>query len=295
MKLKDIQEKAFELGWQDVGITDATIPEPDILAYQRWVKKGHQGPLAYMENEIRCDPDVLLPGAKSAIIFVSYYKQKQVPFKKDAGLIASYARGRDYHNVHRSRLKRFSRWFEEETGEKTRGFSDSKPILERALAAKAGLGWFGKNNLLIHRKFGTFTLLSGILTTAVLDHTDPLPIHMPRCGSCTRCIEACPTGALTPYNLDASKCLSTHLIESKEELSEEVKKQNPGYVFGCDLCQDSCPHNWRKEPITSGDFTPEQGIGTYLNEEQLSLMKPEDLFGTPLRRRGLTGLQSNLR
>ncbi len=294
MNLESIKKKALELGYHDVGITDAIIPEEDIAAYKKWLKHGFHAQLAYMENEIRTAPDMLLPGAKSAIIFISYYKQPTLPFKKGAGLISSYARGRNYHNVHYSRLKKFIRWFEQECGTRQacKPFSDSTPILEKALAVKAGLGWFGKNTLLIHRKYGTFTLISGVLTTVDIQGK-LMNMRLPRCGSCTRCLDACPTQALTkPYQLNAEKCLSNHLIESKDPLPNEITQKNPGYIFGCDICQDVCPHNTRKDPSDCKDFAPESGMGAYLSLADLSEIEknPTKLFGTPLQRRGVDGL-----
>lgn len=292
--LEEIKEAALRLGWDDAGATDATIPEEDIQSYREWIGEERHGDLAYMENQIRCYPEQLLPGAKTAVLFISYYKQEQQPFRSDAGLIASYARGRKYQNVHHRRLKKFIHWLEERSGQAgiAKGFSDTTPILEKALAVRAGLGWFGKNTLLIHRKFGTFIFLSGVLTT--LEITGKvIGMRLPRCGSCTRCIDACPTQAfVSPYKLDARKCLSNHLIESKKELPEEISKKNPGYIFGCDICQDVCPHNVRKQSSQSEDFSPENGIGAYLTLPQLHEISdsPEKLHGTPLQRRGIKGL-----
>lgn len=292
----EIRFMSSRLGWDDFGICDALIPEEDIAAYRLWIANNYHGDLAYMEKQIRCFPTELLPGAQSAIIFVSYYKQKKQEFRSDAGLIASYARGRDYHNVHRRRLKKFIQWLEEKTHQKkiAKGFSDSTPVLEKALAVQAGLGWFGKNTLLIHRKFGTFTLLSGLFTTLKLPTTSTKNLRLPKCGSCTRCLDACPTQAiLSPYTLNASLCLSYHLIESRKPIPEEIQAKNPGYAFGCDICQDVCPHNSRKTLAQTADFAPESGIGTYLTEEKLEgiLQEPEMLFGTPLNRRGASGLK----
>lgn len=297
----EIRETASSLGWDDVGVTTATIPDKDIEAYKEWLDRGHHGSLQYMENEIRCAPEELLPGAKSAIVFITYYKQPHFPHQAGHGLIASYARGRDYHHVHRKRLKKFIGWLEERSQQKNiaKGFSDSTPILEKALAVQAGLGWFGKNTLLIHRRFGTFILLSGVLTTLDLPHSpQSLDTHIPKCGSCTRCLDACPTKALiAPYQLNAQLCLSYHLIESKKPIPAEIQEKNPGYVFGCDICQDVCPHNVRKNPSDAQEFAPEKGIGVYL---ETGIMKeieenPEKLFGTPLQRRGAKGLSDNLK
>ncbi len=292
---EELKAQALALGWEDVGVTEARIPDVDIESYRSWIDQGHHGGLHYMENDVRCDPKQIFPDAKTAILFVSYYKQPQEEFRTGGGVVASYARGRDYHNVHRSRLKKMISWLETRSGETeiARGFSDSVPILERALAVQAGLGWFGKNNLVISRRFGTFFLLSGVLTSLEISG-EIVSTRIPRCGTCTRCLDSCPTGALRPYELNASLCLSNHLIEKKGPVSAEIQAKNPGYVFGCDICQDSCPHNWRKKNSEREEWSPEQGMGPYLKIEDLDQMEEERLFGTPLKRRGLEGLRENL-
>ncbi len=291
----ELRTKALSLGWDDIGVTTPIISEEDISAYRQWLSNGHQARLSYMENELRCYPERLFPGAKSAIIFVSNYKQQRATFAEDRGVIASYARGKDYHNIHHSRLKKMIRWLEERVNQQgiAKGFSDSTPILEKALAVKAGLGWFGKNTLLIHRRFGTFTLLSGLLTTLELSYK-VTSARLPRCGVCTRCLDACPTQALvSPYHLDANLCLSNHLIESKEPIPEDIQKKNPGYAFGCDICQDVCPHNVRSPLAQAEEFSPAAGMGAYLGEREIANIEehPEKLFGTPLKRRGAAGLR----
>lgn len=295
----EIRQKALELGWDDAGATEAKVSKEDIDSWKKWLEAGHHGTMRYMENPLRGSPDKLFEGAKYAILFITYYKQEKLSFETDKGVIASYARGRDYHNVHRKRLKKMISWLEERSGKTgiARGFSDSFPLLEKGLAVKAGLGWFGKNTLLIHRKFGTFTLLSGLLTSLDVEVAKAPDLRLPKCGSCTKCLDSCPTGALlSPFTLDAKRCLSYHLIESKEEIPEEIKKKNPGYAFGCDICQDVCPHNWTKPLSEQKDFAPERGMGSYLDYEKLEqvLEKPEILFGTPLQRRGARGLQENI-
>lgn len=294
---EEIKAEALKLGWDDVGITRAVISNEDIQSYLEWVEDGRQAALKYMENKLRKSPEEYFPGAKSAIVFVTNYKQPKLTFKSKSGLIASYARGRDYHHVHRKRLKKFIQWLEQRTGQAgiAKGFSDSSPVMEKALAVQAGLGWFGKNTLLIHRRFGTFTLLSGVFTTLELQQT-MLTTRLPRCGSCTRCLNACPTQAFTsPYKLDAAKCLSYHLIESKSPIPEEIKKKNPGYIFGCDICQDVCPHNVRPPLSLTKEFSPENGNGAYVTLDDIQVMErhPEKLFGTPLQRRGVEGLKHN--
>lgn len=295
VSLDEIREIALQLGWDDVGVTEAKIQEKGIQEYRKWLQNDSHGDLTYMENQIRAFPQELFPGAQSAIIFVTNYKQERVDFPKDGGLVASYARGRDYHHVHRKRLKKFIKWLEERTGQQNiaKGFSDSTPIMEKPLAVQAGLGWFGKNTLLIHRKFGTFTLLSGVLTTLKLPHT-VLDMFIPRCGVCQRCMDACPTKAITsPYALDAAKCLSYHLIESKKDIPKEIQAKNPGYIFGCDICQDVCPHNVRSKASTAEEFSPSKGMGAILKLSDIERLEatPEKLFGTPLQRRGVKGLR----
>jgi len=292
---EELKEEALKLGFQDIGVTTPDVPEQDQHAFREWIDLGLHAKLKYMENEKRLFPRELFPGIKTILLFISYYKQPKVPFTKGRGLVASYARGRDYHSVHRKRLKQFIAFLEERSGQKeiARGFSDAFPLMEKALAAKAGLGFFGKNTLLIHRKYGTFTLLSGIMTSLEFPFTQgESSIHLPRCGQCQKCLDACPTKALTPYRLDASKCLSYHLIESKEEIPKEIQEQNPGFIFGCDICQDVCPHNQRKEVSEVAEFQETEGQGAFLDQERLLVLqeKPEKLYGTPLQRRGVEGL-----
>ena len=298
ISFEDIRLKALDLGWDDAGMTSARISEEDIQSYREWLGAGSHAELHYMENPVRNDPASYFPGAKTAILFVTYYRQDPLPFQSDKGLIAAYARGRDYHHIHKKRLRKFIAWLEERAGQAgiAKGFSDSSPVLEKALAVKAGLGWYGKNTLLIHRRFGTYILLSGVLTTLEIPNALE-EMRLPRCGSCTRCLDACPTQALTaPYKLEAAKCLSYQLIESKKEIPEEIRKKNPGYVFGCDICQDACPHNTRKKASENPDFLPRQGHGAYLDLSDIERYEaqPELLHGTPLQRKKVSGLRQNL-
>ncbi len=295
LSFEELREKAFTIGYDDIGITPAQIAQEEIDSYLQWLEKEYHGSMSYMENRARIDPQAFFPGAKTAVLFVSYYKQEKIDPKEKPGLIASYARGKDYHHIHRKRLKNFIQWLEEKTGQKeiAKGFSDSSPLLEKALAVQAGLGWMGKNTLLIHRRFGTFILISGLLTT--LSFTEErIELRLPRCGSCTRCLDSCPTQALiSPYTLDATRCLSYHLIESKDPIPEEIQEKNPGYLFGCDVCQDVCPHNARTLLSSHAEFSSDQGLGTHLQSNDIEELEnaPEKLHGTPLQRRGVKGLK----
>ena len=295
---EEVRQKALELGFDDVGATRAEISDDHILAYRDWLSKGYQAGMGYMENTLRCRPQELLPGAKYAVLFVSYYKQARESFQSGKGVIASYARGRDYHQLHHRRLRKLISWIEEKIGKRgvAKGFSDSTPILEKALAVQAGLGWFGKNTLVIHRKFGTFFLLAGLLLTCEIDQAVCVA-KSARCGSCRRCLDACPAGALvSPYLLDSNRCLSYQLIENRGEIPPTVASQNPGYAFGCDICQDVCPHNVRTPLSTQKAFLPESGMGSYLTVDRVNatLDAPETYYGTPLKRQGPQGLLRNL-
>lgn len=283
-----------ELGWDDVGVTTPVISPENLQSLEEWLGKEYHGALSYMENSVRFDPKLLFLEAKTAILLITNYKQPKAPFRTDAGIVASYARGKDYHHLHRKRLKKLILWLEQKSGQVNiaKAFSDSSPILEKALAVQAGLGWFGKNTLLIHRRFGTFTLISGVLTSLEIEGVKT-ESRLPRCGSCTKCLDACPTQAFTsPYVLDGKKCLSYHLIESKEPIPQEIADKNPGYVFGCDICQDVCPHNVRNPLSLTKEFSPESGTGEYIDGAKLKLLQeePEKLFGTPLQRRKIDGL-----
>lgn len=294
ISFEDLKSIITELGWDDVGVTEPVISPENLLSLEQWLGKDFHGNLSYMENAVRFDPKLLFPGAKTAILLITNYKQPRVPFRSDAGIIASYARGKDYHHLHRKRLKKLIGWLENKSCQLNiaKPFSDSSPILEKALAVQAGLGWFGKNTLLIHRRFGTFTLISGVLTSLHIEGKKT-ESRLPRCGSCTKCLDACPTQAFTsPYILDGKKCLSYHLIESKEPIPQHIQDNNPGYIFGCDICQDVCPHNVRNPLSLTKEFQPDADTGEYIDAVKLKLLEaePSKLFGTPLQRRKIEGL-----
>ena len=249
-----IREAAQRLGFDLCGITPAALPEEDRQQYLRWVGNGFHGEMKYMERREREDIRRLLPGARSVICAGMVYNAPQ-PLSVDCndperGWIARYGWGEDYHHVLEERLERLLEEVRRIVGSEFEAkiYVDTGPVLERALAQTAGLGWIAKNTCLIHPKAGSWFVLGEILTTLDLeaDHTQE-----DLCGSCARCLEACPTGAIVePYVLDATKCISYFTIELKGSIPEEFRPGMGRHVFGCDICQDVCPWN-RKALVTA--------------------------------------------
>ena len=270
-------------------------------AYRRWLARGDQAGMAWMERnvELRLDPRGLLAGARSALVVGLRY----APLTGTAGdppgdlwpRVARYARGRDYHDTMRERLERVAAgvaglW----PGTRTRVCVDTAPLLERELAARAGLGAVGKNTLLLHPEAGSWFLLGELLLTLDLPGDPPIA---DLCGDCTRCLDACPTGALPePRRLDARRCLSYWTIEHRGELPEPLRPAVRDRVFGCDACQEACPWNRRPEPLERPEFAPGRAGGLLDLAGLLGLSEPayrERLRGSPLRRAKLEGLQRN--
>ncbi len=245
-----------EVGFDRVGVAPAA-PMPHAEFLRTWLAEGHAGRMAYMHRhlDIRLDPRRLLPGARSVIcVAVNHHQRSPEPTAADPnvakGDVAQYAWGQDYHVVVRERLDALLERWRRDAGEAfdARPFVDTAPVLERPLAAAAGLGWIGKNTILIVPRLGSFVYLGGIVTTLALDADDVVP---DRCGRCTRCMDACPTGALVePYVLDPRKCISYLTIELRGAVPSELRSAMGDRVFGCDVCQRVCPHN-RRAPVTT--------------------------------------------
>jgi len=260
-----IREAAGRLGFDLCGIASAALPEEDRRQYLQWVGNGFHGEMKYMERCEREDVRRLLPGARSVISVGLVYNAPQ-PLSVDCddperGWIARYGWGEDYHGVLEERLQRLLDEVRDIAGVEfdARIYVDTGPVLERALAQAAGLGWIAKNTCLIHPKAGSWFLLGEILTTLDLeaDHT-----QLDLCGSCARCIEACPTDAIVePYVLDATKCISYFTIELKGSIPEQFRAGMGRHVFGCDICQDVCPWN-RKAPLTELAAFQPRPLGT---------------------------------
>jgi len=254
---------AAELGFSYCGISKAEFLADEAPRLEEWLKRNYQGKISYLENHFdkRLDPTLLVPGAKSVISLIyNYYPEKDLA-KENPGTykIAKYAYGEDYHQVIKDKLKLFLKRIREEVGHvEGRAFVDSAPIHERAWAKKSGLGWIGKNSLLLNRSMGSFFFLAELIIDLELDYDGPIKDY---CGTCTACMDACPTNAIPePYVVDGSKCISYFTIELKEEIPAEVKGKFENWIFGCDICQDVCPWNSFSKPHKEARFIPSDGL-----------------------------------
>ncbi len=258
------------------------------------------GSMSYMENhfDLRIDPTKLLPGAKSVITLLKNYYPPQIQ-ETVSPKIAKYAFGNDYHEVIRAQLKTFLHQINSQIGAvEGRGFVDSAPVLERSWALKSGLGWIGKNGNIINKQQGSFFFIATLIVDIVLDYDHP--IIKDYCGSCTKCIDACPTEAILPNKVvDGSKCISYFTIELKDQLiPESVKGKFENWMFGCDVCQDVCPWNRFSKPNQEDAFTPLPEIlnYTFADWEMLTEEKFKSIFKhSPLKRSKYKGIKRNLK
>ncbi len=250
-----VRERALALGFDRVAIGPAAPPE-HAAAFERWLAAGYAGTMAYLARgrDARLDPRVLLPGARSVVAVALSYQPAEEP--ESWTPIARYARGRDYHDVMRPRLEAIGRALAEMTGggAECRACVDTSAVLERDLAARAGLGWIGKNTNLLDQALGSFFFIGIVLTTAELLPDGPGP---DRCGTCTACLDACPTGAfVAPYVLDARRCLSYLTIEHRGPVDPALRPAVAEWAFGCDDCQTVCPWNRKSPPASEPAFRP---------------------------------------
>ncbi len=293
-----IKAHARALGFDLVGIAPARPPEHWTF-FLDWVAQGFAGEMGYLERNLerRGDPAQVLPGVRSILcVGMNYNTGEEGTGSGLKGRIARYARGDDYHEVLKDRLFRLLDFIRAEGGPEVEGrvYVDTGPVLEREVAARAGVGWFGKHTGLIHKRAGSWLLLGEILLTAELDYDTPALDH---CGTCTRCIDACPTGAiLEPYVLDSRKCISYLTIEVKGAIPVEMRAQMGDWVFGCDVCQEVCPWN-RKAPATEeGAFTAREGLEA---PDLVELLKMDQATfgvrfkGSPIKRTKRRGLLRN--
>jgi len=252
-----IKDHAKRLGFLSCGISNAGFLEDEAPRLEQWLRQGHHGSMSYMERNFdkRLDPTKLVPGAKSVVSLLYNYFPKESQSDKSAPKISKYAYGKDYHTVIKDKLFELMHLLQEEVGEiHGRVFVDSAPVLDKAWAAKAGLGWIGKHTNLISKQAGSFYFIAELIMDLSLEQDAPVTDH---CGSCTACIDACPTQAIVaPYQVDGSKCISYFTIELKEAIPQEVKGQFDNWAFGCDVCQDVCPWNRFSTPNQEPQFEP---------------------------------------
>ncbi|MCP4443002.1 MAG: tRNA epoxyqueuosine(34) reductase QueG [Aureispira sp.] len=261
---KLLKQKALELGFSGVQIAEAKELTAEARKLEQWLNSGFHGQMHYMGNhfEKRIDPRKLVEGAKSVVSLMYNYYTPKVQEDTTAPKISKYAYGKDYHFVVKSKLRELLEYMQEEVGEISgRCFVDSAPVLERDWAKHSGLGWIGKNTLLINKKQGSFFFLAELIIDLDLDYDAPIKDY---CGTCTRCIDACPTNAINEngYLVDGSKCISYFTIELKDELPQELKGQFDNWMFGCDICQDVCPWNRFSTPHQEPEFDPHPDLLT---------------------------------
>jgi len=252
-----IKAEAQRLGFMSCGISKAGFLEEEAPRLEKWLKKNSHGQMTYMENHFdkRLDPTLLVDDAKSVISLLLNYFPSETQEDDNAPKISKYAYGQDYHHVIKSKLKALHQFIEEHIGEVSgRAFVDSAPVLDKAWAAKSGLGWVGKNANLIQKQSGSFFFIAELIVDLDLEYDGITTNH---CGSCTACIDACPTQAITePYVVDGSKCISYFTIELKENLPTSMQGKFDNWMFGCDVCQDVCPWNRFSKPHNEPLFDP---------------------------------------
>lgn len=251
-----IKAETKRLGFLSCGISRAEFLEEEAPRLESWLRQGMHGEMAYMENHFdkRLDPRKLVPGAKSVIsLLYNYFPAEQQ--QPDTYKISKYAYGEDYHYVIKEKLRDLMAFIQDEIGEvHGRAFVDSAPVLDKAWAARSGLGWVGKHSNLLTRQVGSFYFIAELILDLDLDYDTPTTDH---CGSCTACIDACPTMAIVqPYVVDGSKCISYFTIELKDEIPRSLKGSFDNWVFGCDVCQDVCPWNRFSKPNSDPRFSP---------------------------------------
>ncbi|MFH2050449.1 MAG: tRNA epoxyqueuosine(34) reductase QueG [bacterium] len=301
-----VKKLAFTCGFDMAGITTPEILEDDKDRLRLWMEHGYHGEMKWIEEsfERRTDPGKVLKDVKSIIMLgINYYQPNSNVVLNGMGLVSRYARGKDYHKVIARKTKHLITKLKENMGSNTSHefywYVDYGPMLERAYAAKAGLGYIGKNSMLINRTFGSWFFLSEILTTVELEPDEPYSGNHGRCGKCTLCIDACPTGAIIPGNtIDSNKCISYLTIEHIGDIDKELSKKMSNLFFGCDICQEVCPHNSRAVLTRHKEFLPDEGVGEFIDAATILSMKTNDEFlkltaGTPFTRPKLSGLQRN--
>ena len=294
-----IKRKAVDLGFSSCGISKARFLKEEEKKFEDWLNNGYQGSMNYLNKNFdkRLDPRKLVHGSKSIIsLTYNYYPPKKL-VKKNNFIISKYAYGKDYHKIIKKKLKQLFLFMKENIGDiEGRVFVDSAPVHERAWAKLSGLGWIGKNSLLINKNMGSYFFIAEIISDLDLEYDSPVS---DMCGKCTRCIDACPTDAITKAQvIDAQKCISYLTIENKKEIPKELQKNMNGYIFGCDICQEVCPWNKFSTPHNEESFLPNKEIKKHRKKDWIELT--EETFnvifkGSAVKRAKYSGLKRNIK
>ncbi len=299
-KSEIIKQKAKDLGFSACGISRADFLAEEKTSLEKWLAEQYHGEMAYMERNFdkRLDPRLLVENAKSVISVLLNYFPEKAQEDTVTPVLSKYAYGKDYHFVLKDKLHTLLKFIQKEIAAcEGRFFVDSAPVLDRAWAARAGLGWIGKNTNLISVEHGSFFFIGELIIDLNLDPDNKLVRN--HCGNCTRCIDACPTGAIVePYVLDARKCISYQTIEKKGDLDESLKGKFKNRVFGCDICQDVCPWNLKSVPHQVPEFKPHPGLLKMRPEDWDQMERPlfNELFkNSAVKRTGFDGLKRNLK
>lgn len=287
----EIKQKALSLGFDLCGISTIEELGTEKKFLEKWLKQNYHGDMAYMARNIdkRVNPSLLVDGTQSVIsVLLNYFPQKNL-HPESHYKISKYALGTDYHYVIKDKLKKLMEFIEQHyPNTPMRAFTDSAPVLDKSWALKSGLGWMGKNTLLINKKMGSFFFIGEIIVG--MDMQADSPLEKEYCGSCTKCIDACPTDALKdPYIMDATKCISYLTIESKNDIPNELVPNLNNWIFGCDICQDVCPWNSKANPSTESVFKISDELALMKKQDWEELEKPQfkKLFkSSPVERSG---------
>jgi len=293
-----LKEEALKLGFDFCGVAQSEFLQSETDHLEKWLKNGYQGKMSYMENhfDVRLDPGKLVDHAKSVIsLAYNYFPQQEL--QGDSFLISKYAYGEDYHQVVKSKLLKLIALLKSHIGDiNIRGFVDSAPILERIWAERSGLGWTGKNTLLINKKKGSFFFLAELVLDIELEYDTAFKTD--HCGTCRKCLDACPTEAILPGKIvDGSKCISYFTIELKEEIPTSMKGKFNDWIFGCDICQDVCPWNRFSKPHHEPAFEPHPDLLQMTKKDWMELEENtfQKIFKkSAVKRTKFTGLRRNI-
>lgn len=293
-----VKATARRLGFSFCGISRAEFLDEEAPKLEEWLNRGYQGKMGYLENffDKRLDPTLLVPGAKSVVSLLYNYFPKQ-ELGGSTYKIARYAYGEDYHTVVREKLNTFMDELRSAIGDVNgRAFVDSAPVMERAWAKRSGLGWIGKNSLLLNREAGSYFFLAELIIDLELNYDGPIKDY---CGTCTACMDACPTDAIPePYVVDGSKCISYFTIELKEEIPSDVHGKFDNWIFGCDICQEVCPWNRFARPHDEPRFEPPEELRSMTTNDWREITEERFRYvfrNSPLKRAKYQGIKRNLR